>query len=466
VVKTGDGGYLAGGYSTTGRVSSDGWLVKLDEHGGVEWNRFYGGNLSDRIKEIIPTENGYLCFGYNSSNFWLFEIDAAGGVIWEEIYGGIVYSDANDIIQTADHGWLLAGAYHMDDNQYNLGLMKADRQGRRAWMRNYGGFTDEKINCVIQTDDRGYLLFGMADSIGAGEEDWLVMRTAADQIVTSDFSPHDNHCATAGEIDTAAGRWNEGLKLMPRSFGAITAGNDSSLCPAQFTVEGWFKMSDTVCFTGTLVAKLFDVEYASYMLYVSNETAEVGFLINAENGEFVLECDIAPDTMWHYLAGTFDGDVMRLFYDGKYTCQRDVNGEVLYDDGQLIIGSNDDLRRGDFQFYGVIDEVRLSNIVRDYLDAGRDDGRVNAPGAYQIWEARPNPFNASTTITYQLPEACEVSIKIFDVQGREVETLIDRQVTAGFHRLIWNGNTLPVGLYICRMNAGNSTKVRKMCFIM
>ena len=332
-------------------------------------------------------------------------------------------------------------------------------------MRNYGGFTDEKINCVIQTDDRGYLLFGMADSIGAGEEDWLVMRTAADQIVTSDFSPHDNHCATAGEIDTAAGRWNEGLKLMPRSFGAITAGNDSSLCPAQFTVEGWFKMSDSVRFTGTLVAKLFDVEYASYMLYVSNETAEVGFLINAENGEFVLECDIVPDTMWHYLAGTYDGGVMRLFYDGEYTCQRDVNGEVLYDDGQLIIGSNDDLRRGDFQFYGVIDEVRLSNIVRDYLDVGRDGWRVNEPGAFRLWEAYPNPFNSCIRITFEVPEQGEISFKVYDQTGREVFSSPPSQSEAGTHFFEWDAHGLPSGSYLFKLYYGDKVQSAKLVLV-
>jgi hypothetical protein len=51
---------------------------------------------------------------------------------------------------------------------------------------------------------------------------------------------------------------------------------------------------------------------------------------------------------------------------------------------------------------------------------------------------------------------------IFDLQGREVETLIDRQVAAGFHRLVWNGNALPTGLYICRMEAADYARSIKL----
>ena len=462
VVKTSDSGYLAGGYSTSDRISSDGWLVKLNQHGEIEWNRFYGGNNSDRIKEIIPTEHGYLCFGYNAANFWLFEVNSDGAVIWEEIYGGIIYSYANDIIQTADHGWLLTGAYHMDDGQYNLGMMKADNQGRRAWMRNFGGLTDEKINCVIQTDDYGYMLFGTADSIGAGEEDWLIMRTAADLIMTADVSCHDNHCSVAGEVDTAAGRWNEGLKLTPQRFGALTVEDDSSLHPQEFTVECWFRMSDSVRFTGALVVKMLDIEYASYMLYASSETDVAGFIINTENGEFVLECDVAPDTTWHYLAGTYDGARMRLFFDGEFTCQRYAGGEVLYDDGQLIIGSDDDLRLGDFQFFGVIDEVRLSSVVRDYLDVSRDGWRGSAPGTFRLWEAYPNPFNSTITITYTLPSLEPVSIKILDVAGREVTTLVGGLSAPGRHRVVWDAAGVVSGIYFCRMEAADNSRSIKL----
>ena len=96
--------------------------------------------------------------------------------------------------------------------------------------------------------------------------------------------------------------------------------------------------------------------------------------------------------------------------------------------------------------------LRLT-ITENTLAPYPDD--LEIPHKYALIPCYPNPFNASTTMSYQLPEACDVSIKIFDIQGRRIETLIDGQVAAGFHRLVWNGSALSTGLYICRMEAAD-----------
>jgi hypothetical protein len=84
--------------------------------------------------------------------------------------------------------------------------------------------------------------------------------------------------------------------------------------------------------------------------------------------------------------------------------------------------------------------------------------------------AHPNPFNAETLIRYSLPVHSDVSLAIFDIYGRRVKTLIDAPQEAGYHNAIWDGRNemgIPVssGLYFCRINAGNFTKVRKMTLV-
>ncbi len=66
----------------------------------------------------------------------------------------------------------------------------------------------------------------------------------------------------------------------------------------------------------------------------------------------------------------------------------------------------------------------------------------------------PNPFNAQTTIAYQLPEDGYVSLKVYDVRGREVANLVDGVRNAGAHRVVWNSSAMASGLYFYRLRAG------------
>ncbi|NQU06041.1 MAG: T9SS type A sorting domain-containing protein [Calditrichaeota bacterium] len=87
------------------------------------------------------------------------------------------------------------------------------------------------------------------------------------------------------------------------------------------------------------------------------------------------------------------------------------------------------------------------------------------PLSFGLEGAYPNPFNPVTTISYQLPEPSLVSIRIYDIQGREITTLVDGEVKAGFHRTIWNGTEMPSGLYFVRLKASNRIFTQKVMLI-
>jgi len=82
----------------------------------------------------------------------------------------------------------------------------------------------------------------------------------------------------------------------------------------------------------------------------------------------------------------------------------------------------------------------------------------------------PNPFSEATTISYQLAERQEVTIAIYDLLGRRVETLVDGPREAGVHRTTWQptgsgGQSLASGVYFCRMEAGSYTGTRKLVLV-
>ncbi len=87
------------------------------------------------------------------------------------------------------------------------------------------------------------------------------------------------------------------------------------------------------------------------------------------------------------------------------------------------------------------------------------------PEEYLLNQNYPNPFNPSTNIVFSIPEANNVTIKIFDVLGREITTLVNGYYQAGEHHIIFDASSfggLSSGLYIYQLNAGSYTSVKKM----
>jgi len=92
------------------------------------------------------------------------------------------------------------------------------------------------------------------------------------------------------------------------------------------------------------------------------------------------------------------------------------------------------------------------------------------PTAFDLKQNYPNPFNPTTTIKFSLPEASFVSLKIFDILGREIKSLVSTEMTAGSHVINWNGDDesgrkVASGNYIYRISAGKFNQARKMTLL-
>lgn len=77
----------------------------------------------------------------------------------------------------------------------------------------------------------------------------------------------------------------------------------------------------------------------------------------------------------------------------------------------------------------------------------------NLPEEYSLAQNNPNPFNATTTIRYCLPEASKVTIDIYDILGRKIETLVQEKQAAGYHQVVWDATEQPSGIFFYRIKA-------------
>ena len=95
---------------------------------------------------------------------------------------------------------------------------------------------------------------------------------------------------------------------------------------------------------------------------------------------------------------------------------------------------------------------------------------VSVPTEFSVSQNYPNPFNASATISYALPTDGKVTIKIYNILGQKVVTLLDEEKPAGYHTVVWNGtddqgSSVSTGVYFYRVEFGKYTQVKRMALI-
>jgi hypothetical protein len=87
---------------------------------------------------------------------------------------------------------------------------------------------------------------------------------------------------------------------------------------------------------------------------------------------------------------------------------------------------------------------------------------ASGPAVFRLGQNFPNPFNPSTTIAYQVPASGHVTLRVFDLLGRELATLVDEKKDAGSYTVRFDGGNLASGVYLYRLAAGGYTQTRKM----
>ncbi len=90
---------------------------------------------------------------------------------------------------------------------------------------------------------------------------------------------------------------------------------------------------------------------------------------------------------------------------------------------------------------------------------------VGVPSKFDLSQNYPNPFNPSTSINYELPAANFVSLKIYDMTGREVMQLVNETKEAGYYSVNFNASGLSSGMYFYRIQAGDFAGVKKMMLV-
>ena len=130
-----------------------------------------------------------------------------------------------------------------------------------------------------------------------------------------------------------------------------------------------------------------------------------------------------------------------------------------------------ELEPGDYFLLKVIVEDDEEETEIDSIEVGISSqpspkrAAKQLPKDFKLEQNYPNPFNPVTTINFKLPKASNVTLVIYNIQGREVARLVDGYMQAGYRSITWDASTVSSGIYIYRLQAGEFSDTKRMLLI-
>ena len=104
-------------------------------------------------------------------------------------------------------------------------------------------------------------------------------------------------------------------------------------------------------------------------------------------------------------------------------------------------------------------------IVSDIEGNAIPSSSIIVPATYALESAYPNPFNPTTTLSFVLPVTNNVILEIYDINGRLIDELINNNMDAGYHSVIWNADNNVSGVYLVKMVAGEYVNTQKLMLV-
>lgn len=181
--QTSDNGYIISGVVYLGGFA-EALMLKLSAGGSQEWFKLFGGYDDEFGYSAEQTyDGGYILSGTTASigagatDGWLVKTDANGNMQWNKTFGGTSWDGFDGVAQTYDSGYVMAGrTYSYGAGNADAWLVKTDVNGNMQWNKTFGGANFDYGWSVVQTSDSLYAMLGGTSSSGAGGMDFKLVK--------------------------------------------------------------------------------------------------------------------------------------------------------------------------------------------------------------------------------------------------------------------------------------------------
>jgi hypothetical protein len=465
----------------------------------IRFQKTFGGSNDDQGYSVQQTtDGGYIIagttnsFGPGNYSFYLIKTNANGDTLWTKTIGGSNADDAYSVQQTTDGGYIVAGeTKSIGAGDYDVYLIKTNQNGVTQWTKTFGGTNTDWASSVQQTNDNGYVIVGTTYSFGPGDNNVYLIKTNANG-------------------DTL---WT---KTIGRSYPAASWGNsvqqtnDGGYVIAGLTRAGAGGINKvylikTTSSGDTLWTKTFG--WGEGIGHSVRQTSDGGYIIGADLDNFdgqsynvyLIKTNANGDELWTKTYGGND-------YDNGGSAQQTTDG------GYVIVGNTRSFGTGLFDIYliktntngdtlwtktfGGTDQEYGSEVQQTtdggYVIAGQTRSSFeNANGGssdvyliktdangvvsvnpeesiqlnFSLEQNYPNPFNPTTTIRYSIPVRSFIKLKVFNLLGQQIATLVEKEQSVGTYTIQWEASDFPSGVYLYSLQSNDFVETKKLILL-
>jgi hypothetical protein len=501
--QTDDGGFLIGGATNSFGVGGlDYYLIKTDSLGDTLWTKTFGGVNDDICWSIAVVDYSYILVGEKNAipfhpDIWIIKTDLSGTQLWTKTYGNTGDDVAYFISKAGDDNYIIAGKTGYPTPR--AWLLKINSVGDTIWTKTYGESYDS-FHSYKELTNHNLIITGMRY---IGGEGWNVCLLKTDSLGNTDWEKTYDY----------QNDYDIGYSVQQTSDGGfIVCGSSSVDGGALF---GWIirtnEMGDT----------LWTQEVHSYVKsnILSSINTTLYSVIQSSNGDYVvvgnqpilpvsdhaqqvvllrIASDIVPVELTSFTA-TVERNAVSLNWQ---TATETNNSGFEIERKQIgspksSVGNQDWNQIAFVPGFGTTTEPKSYSLIDEYLSSGKYQYRlkqidfdgtfeysntveveITSPTEFSLEQNYPNPFNPTTKIKYTIPSVTLnvpvampskgdilVSLKVFDVLGNEVATLVSQPQQPGTYEVEFNADKLSSGVYYYQLRYSSFVETKKMILL-
>ena len=434
--------------------NQNGFALKCSTQGDSLWTQIYGGESEDSARKVVCTPEGDLLFcGYSGSfgavnmDVWLFKTTSSGVVIWNRVYGDVEFEYARSMMLMPDGAMIVVGSSNSNaSTNQDFYIAKRSADGGAVWSELLGGSHADAAYAICLADSGGFVVAGRSLSLPSTDFDIMLyryegLRADFHSDVQSGYQPLtvQFHSTSTGSIT--------GWQWDTDGDGVFDAYGPNPL--VVYEEDGAYDVSLVITdgtYTDSILREAYiqvgENEPPQIIAFTPADTAfsirqgqQVQFNVEASDDHGIQHYD------WFLDGETTGISLASWIYvfneSGDYTVTCRVS------DGQFMTEAN----------------------WRIEVTTSTEEPAPAVPETTRILHARPNPFNPSTVIRYQLNRRQRVVLELYNVRGQSIATLQDGVRDAGVHEVEWDAGKHSSGVYYLRMKTAETQQSYKLLLL-
>jgi Secretion system C-terminal sorting domain len=455
--------------------------VKYNPDGVLQWSSIFDGGIEDRVIDIGKDNSGNVYVtGLSENNTGTYDIitikyNSFGDSVWVKRYNSayifsmdqptaIFVRDENNIYvqgytfgggfngyvtikydSNGDSVWVARsvegaggpsgdiyadnqGSVYINGTQSSSFVIKYSPDGTREWLKNYPMEFMDKKKSIAEDNSGNLFLMGRKSTTTSGDFGIIKINPDGDTLWMRTYNclggtTSGNDEANAMSVDNSGNVFITGESFFAATYYSSTV---------KFSNDGNF-----------LWGKLYsNISGSDGGVDLCNDDSGNLYVIEGRNNFTTIKYNSAGDSLWSeiYTAPASLGE--------KPVCIDADNSGNVYVSGNSR-SSNGSLN---YDFVTIKYSQTITGIISDNEN----------PASFELQQNFPNPFNPGTVIRYVLPVSGFVSLKIYNVLGNHIQTLINEKENAGNHSVKFSGAGLPSGIYFYTIQTENFRATRKM----